>query len=78
MKEIGNFMFGVGVMYALFTFTGTRPTVETWWAFLIVGIVLLGFSWRAEDKARQSRRAQIEADLRAVHERHERARRGES
>lgn len=49
MKEIGNFMLGVGVMYALFTFTGTRPAVEVWWAFFIVGIVLLAFSLWAEE-----------------------------
>lgn len=53
MKEIGNFMLGVGVMYAVFTFTGTRPNVEAWWAFFIVGYVLLAFRLRAEEKARR-------------------------
>lgn len=66
MKEIGDLLVTVGIMYAAHTLVGTQPNVEAWWAYIIIGSTFMWFgNWRA-GKASRQRREEYEKYLQRI------------
>lgn len=61
MKDAGSFTIAIGTMYATYALIGHQPSVELWWLYLIVGVVIYCIGNKAENAAyRRRKQAQDE------------------
>lgn len=54
MKDFASYMFYVGLMFLVHVLLDTKPAVETWWTYIILGATLWAIGdWRERKAIRK-------------------------
>lgn len=72
MKEIGNFLTIIGLLYASHKLIGTEPNVNGWWFHVGLGLLVYWIGAKIERAKKKQRDAELAARMQEYVDRQER------
>ena len=71
MKNSGNFLIILGLLYSFHKLIGTEPNVNGWWLHIGLGMIVYSIGEAVENRARRKRLVEASRKMQDLYDRNE-------